>query len=275
MENKEKTIICSCKKELNLTTFKKTHFKDCKIFKNKFSEFDYKMVLLLKKYIINNEDLLLVRFLLTRYIKCIDKEINNYNNKKNSFKNNSETFPNYMTTKINEEEKGSINKIRILNKDNINSLNDNCLKEGNVVLNEDIKNKKNNIFDIFLKDDFNISNSLINNNGINKNKAVFNNRNEKYKNKCEDQIIKNSIKNNYIFSSMHPNMNIKEPFENEINNTDFTELEINHSKSFKSDLKINNKKINKFANRKIPKSVLERRKKYGKFSIEKLNEEDF
>ena len=153
-KEKNNNILCTCKKEFNITLFKKTHYKECQAFKNKFKEFDLRMVTLLKKFIVDNEDFYLVKFLLTGYIKLINKMINDYNKKIKEMENDTEKYNEHMT-KDNEKEIVNIKEEKILNNDN------------------SIENK--NIFNVFLKD--NISKRIKKNNDLNLNNSIYNNIN--------------------------------------------------------------------------------------------------
>ena len=80
----DKKIKCCCKNLFNKNQFE-NHFKKCELFKQKFKQFDTKLVLLLKEFK-NIEDLNYVKYLLKSFIKLIDsklkssKDINSFQN---------------------------------------------------------------------------------------------------------------------------------------------------------------------------------------------------
>ena len=76
-------IKCLCGKKFNKIEFK-THYKKCILFFERFKNLDMRISFLLNKYLSNKENIILVRYLFTRYIKLIDKKI--YSNKKTSKK---------------------------------------------------------------------------------------------------------------------------------------------------------------------------------------------
>ena len=236
-KEKNNNILCTCKKEFNITLFKKTHYKECQAFKNKFKEFDLRMVTLLKKFIVDNEDFYLVKFLLTGYIKLINKMINDYNKKIKEMENDTEKY-NDHTTKDNEKEIVNIKEEKIVNKENINNKINKENKEDNLGLNNDNRIENKNIFNVFLKD--NISNRLKKNNDLNLNNSIYN------------------------------NINIENPYDYEKNNKGFNACKNDSSK-------FNNNKSNNFNNTKKKKSFQKRRELYPeiKKKLKKLNEEDF
>ena len=210
---------------------------------NKFKDFDFNMSLLLKEYILNNEDLFLVRFLLTRFVKLVNKKIND----NNKMKNKEEKTPNYITIKNDEEKKENIIKRQKFNNDYSNNK---IYNKNLVIYNE---NAKKNEFDIFLEDNYN--NNLIKNRGFNKNESNIKEKYEKRKNP------------NYF-------VKFENQFEHKINNIDIWKN--NPSKSYNNRLnksaKINNISNNgKNNNKKLKKSVLERRKYYPEIRKNLLN----
>ena len=87
MINKSKNNIkCECGIFFKAKAFKK-HFKNCNLFIKKYIKFDYKISRLLGEYLLNKENLTLVRFLMKRYVKLIEKKIIENNKEKNN-KNN-------------------------------------------------------------------------------------------------------------------------------------------------------------------------------------------
>ena len=87
-----KNIKCLCGeifKEIHL----KKHIKDCLPFLKKFKLFDFKIARILDKYLLEEENIFLVKYLLKRYVKIIDHQI------KKRLKSN-ETY-----NKINEDKK--------------------------------------------------------------------------------------------------------------------------------------------------------------------------
>ena len=137
--NKEDNIKCVCHKNYNIFDFQK-HFNKCKLFRNKFEKFDFKIYMTLKEYIVDKEDLNLVKFLLNRYAYLIDKLINI------KIKKNTDNFPNQNTESIFE--KSNKNKINneYNNKPINNTLNGEDIQNNNFTLNNFIisKNQNNN-----------------------------------------------------------------------------------------------------------------------------------
>ena len=82
MENGNKEFHCLCNKEYDKKSFK-AHYKNCSMFKQKFSKFDNAISLLLKEFSHNENELNFVIFLLKRYIKIISNEIKKIKNEKN------------------------------------------------------------------------------------------------------------------------------------------------------------------------------------------------
>lgn len=67
-----KNIYCECGLSFDEDTFE-NHFKICIIFKNRYEDFDYKLMLLLKKYSIDYNSLIHLKNILQGWIKLIDK----------------------------------------------------------------------------------------------------------------------------------------------------------------------------------------------------------
>ena len=72
-------IICKCGNKFKKKIFKK-HYKNCQSFINKFNKFDFYISNLLKEYLFDKDNLLLIEFMMKRYIKLIEKKIKEYNN---------------------------------------------------------------------------------------------------------------------------------------------------------------------------------------------------
>ena len=108
---------CICDESQDNDTFK-THFKNCRLFREKFEDIDFKISILLKEC-----NPILIKNYLLRYVKMIDNNIN-----KNKGKN--ERTPGIISTKNNINDSSlfskqietKINKINIKDniKDNIN-----------------------------------------------------------------------------------------------------------------------------------------------------------
>ena len=67
-------IICVCKKSMTEGEFK-IHFSKCNDFINNFKNFDIQLGELLKSYSEPNENLVIIKFLLSQYISVLDKKI--------------------------------------------------------------------------------------------------------------------------------------------------------------------------------------------------------
>lgn len=223
-------IKCICKKELDINSFKK-HFKKCKLFLQEFNKFDFKISILLREYLINKNNCFLVIFLLKRYIKLIEKIINELdnNNKEDiiSYDSSKNEFNKiYLEDNLNKsincfDSKKELKDVVINNyKDNLNYFADN-IKQKNFVNNQGnenilynkinkIKNdeNKNNDSD---KKDKNIDN-------INENRSfeepkyiIQNNKNESYYNEdinfdgnkninCNENVKKINVSDNNIYN---------------------------------------------------------------------------
>ena len=129
MENGNKEFHCLCNKEYDKKSFKE-HYKNCSIFKQKFSKFDNTISLLLKEFSHDENELNLVIFMLKRYIKIISNEIKKIKNEKNK---------NYI--KIGENDFYKNQYDNILNRNNNFQVNDELFvskdrfKKGNFLLN--------------------------------------------------------------------------------------------------------------------------------------------
>ena len=130
VHNKIKKIKCTCGYFFKKKEFKK-HFKRCPYFLDKFTKFDYKISRLIGQYLINKDNLNIVRFLMKRYIKIIDKKIIEYNEEveKVNEKNNILKYNNtpYDISDIPENEN---QKTLILDKDKNNGLNMKFITQG-------------------------------------------------------------------------------------------------------------------------------------------------
>ena len=83
-------IKCLCGNEFNKSEFK-NHFRNCKIFFNRFKHMDMRISLLLNKYLAEKENIILVKYLFKRYIKLIENKIN-LDNLSEIHKNNKNYF---------------------------------------------------------------------------------------------------------------------------------------------------------------------------------------
>ena len=102
----DENINCLCGGEYTQKDFKK-HYTFCNVFKERFSNFDLKMTMLLKNN--TKEDLLFIQILLKRYIKIISNLLNeNYGYKKNKF---NDEINNYNYCNKNQNFIKNINKI--------------------------------------------------------------------------------------------------------------------------------------------------------------------
>ena len=73
----KRIIKCVCGKEFKKINFKK-HYKICELFLDKYNIFDYKISKILGEYLFDKKNLILIRFLIERYLKLIDKKIKEY-----------------------------------------------------------------------------------------------------------------------------------------------------------------------------------------------------
>ena len=80
-------IICICGNDFDKFEFK-NHYKKCKFFFDRFKNLDMRISFLLNKYLSIKENIVLVRYLFTRYIKLIDKKIYSNEIKRQKYKNN-------------------------------------------------------------------------------------------------------------------------------------------------------------------------------------------
>ena len=188
-------IKCICGNEFEEKKFKK-HFRNCNSFLNKFYKFDYKISRLLDEYIVKKEYLLLVRFLVKRYIKRIDEIIKQYKNEinynimnkeKNLGKIINDTDEINIQGNENEYIKNNVNHNFISNKND-------CVDTPYTFKNSNKNDKTNNnkeelpkdnqtpmpMPDNFNQDDYNNINNHYNNNNnpeINRNSNNNNNNN--------------------------------------------------------------------------------------------------
>ena len=98
----EKEIMCECGQLFAESKFK-THFKTCKPLIDKYTDFDFKMIQLIKTYLNSRENLIIIKFFLERYIKILNyklKKIFDYkipffgkDLNKNKQQNNVKSFP--------------------------------------------------------------------------------------------------------------------------------------------------------------------------------------
>jgi len=155
-------IRCLCGKVFDEKNFK-FHYKYCKLFLNKFTKFDFAIARTLKKYLYNKENLFIIKFMLKRYIKLIEKKIKEFKThnilcQKNNFMNKNIIYDNMYNYNYNFN--NSINNSFNNNNNNINnniynlankkieffkskssSFNINCFKGNN---NNNIKNNEYN-----------------------------------------------------------------------------------------------------------------------------------
>ena len=253
-------IKCICHKLLDINTFKK-HFKKCQSFLHVFNPFDYKITVLLREYLTNEDNLYLIRFLFKQYIKFIDIKIKekilentlNDNDNKNlaiiSNSKNKKRFTNIIeknnSFKI-EESKNNDNEHNLFYRQFKNNINNNKLKICNNGYFTYLENKNNNLDKNYEK--LNISNNE--NNELNKNK--------------NNDFIK-------CFSFPRLSIDLNNYYNNGDNNN---ELDNN-----RNSINVNNgnKKSNKKNQKYIKKSIIERSKNYESIreSLKILNENDF
>ena len=144
---KNEEILCICNNKYELNKFDK-HYKECLLFKNKFSEFDSKINILLKKYSNNEKELTLVIYLFKSYISLMELKLQKLrkeniknieiNNKINKKENKSEIKQENNKLEIKQE----INKIES-NKSEIPEINKPEIRDNN-----ENKSNKNNINNI-------------------------------------------------------------------------------------------------------------------------------
>ena len=87
-------IICTCGFKIKEKEFK-SHYKKCKPFINKFTKFDFKIASTIEEYVIDRDNIFIVKYLFKRYLKRINNKIKEYekefkkkyNNKEDELKN--------------------------------------------------------------------------------------------------------------------------------------------------------------------------------------------
>ena len=120
-------IKCICGNEFEEKFFKK-HYRKCTLFINKFNKFDYKISILLEEYLFEIKNIFIIRYLMKRYLKLIDKRIIKYNNEINDYFNkpkNKEEKNNDISDSIRNNKKSDSPKkdIKIVNNILTESLN--------------------------------------------------------------------------------------------------------------------------------------------------------
>ena len=302
-------IECICGKIFEIKIFK-NHFRKCKEFIHKFKKFDYYMIIFIKEYLKDKKYIILLKFLLRRYIKLLDIKIKEFTNTINNNINIIETIVNTKTPRSNETTNNyTLDSKNIKDKTDENNYS--------FLFDQVFNNNKNNITDIKNNDNFNNNySSNISNYGINQSKINYNiekNNNLYIDINNENKSNINTFSKNFTFKdNKHTDKNFKNTNLNFIphntfnnndnkninifNNISYNNYEIPHMKNellnnniekskilnFKNNpinqIKIN-EKSNNFNNNniKIKNSVLERRKNMGLIqkSIRKLDENDF
>ena len=89
-----KDIICTCGLKIKEKEFR-NHYKKCKPFINKFTKFDYKIASTIEEYVIDRDNIYIIKYLFKRYLKRINNKIKEYekefkkqyNNKEDELKN--------------------------------------------------------------------------------------------------------------------------------------------------------------------------------------------
>ena len=84
--NEDDSIKCVCGKKYELDNFI-NHFNKCELFYIQYKDFDFKIVQLLKQFITSRESLIIIIFLLNRFIESLKNKL-----KKNNFKNKLKYF---------------------------------------------------------------------------------------------------------------------------------------------------------------------------------------
>ena len=239
-------IKCVCEQNYDCREFKK-HFKECKSFLIKFDKFDFKIRMLLKEYIVDKEDINLVKFLLKTFYKYIDKiiSINNQENPENipiqKIEKDKKLKQDIMEEiKIKKDYYIKPNK-NILYDDNIQNNNNNINQENNI-----INNSKNNI-NIYKNNNFNtirIENCNRNN--------IFTNKEDKKSEYKQNNKIKNERNEFSLFENNEDNNNQKylkfnkdksvSPFKN--NNICNNNYNNNYNHNYFNNYKNYHKKIN-------------------------------
>lgn len=268
-------IKCVCGETNNFNDFKK-HFKKCKSFLNKFGKFDFKMRMLLKEYIVEKEDFILMRFILKVYSHLISKiiDINNQENTGYIYNQKNETEEKLDNSFLEKEKKFKVDynneqRKNVLKDDNI--YNNNVKPDNNLISNnKNIQNFNNNInFNFFEQENDNIDKNIFKKiedlkNEYKKNNKKYNERNgfnlfENNKDNGEQKIIEEFHKYKSVNPIQNNNNNIEQNFD-----------------YYRSQINPNNNRFNK-KGKKIKKSVIERRIFYEqtKNSLRKLDEDDF
>ena len=150
-------IQCTCGIKYNKKEFKQ-HFRNCKLFLEKYKDFDFKISTIISKYFKYRKTESIIIFLLERYIKLIKHKINKnkLNIKRNLSENNLNKDNAEPLYKINKE-----NSIDNNNNSNLNIQNFNLLSKLNYKTNND-----------FNKENKNLDESLMRNNCIIRKKKI-------------------------------------------------------------------------------------------------------
>ena len=228
-------IVCVCKQKFNKKEFKK-HHKNCKIFKQKFYDFDLRIAYLLKKFLLVKENASIIKFLFQRYIKLLEhkfkiKEVAkiNVNNNINEINQNKEMQKQNLYQELygndNEIEDDFSNRLSFKgmeqnnNNNNINDLykqNNNININGKGVLpnNQLNNNYMNKSAPFQINNLYNMQYQQYNNFGLDINKSVSfnipNNNSIEQGYNCNNDIysvIQKNNNNNFAGNQKHFNLN--------------------------------------------------------------------
>ena len=196
-------IKCICGVEFNRKEFKK-HFRNCNRFLNKFKDFDLKIGNILAKYLKNKYGTI-IKFLLQRYIKLINKKMKSSEDQNNIRKIKTEESK--KNTNNKNENNYIINPMFIeMEKEKKKNNNNNLFLENNNSNNAFIK-KNNNINPFFQQNNnVNIKNNQ-NNNNFNYSDNTFNFNNLNYRTNNNNNIPYNRMTNNLNTFQMNNNNN--------------------------------------------------------------------
>lgn len=82
-------IICTCGLKIKEKEFR-NHYKKCKPFINKFTKFDFKIASTIEEYVIDRDNIYIVKYLFKRYLKRINNKIKEYEKEFKKQYNNKE-----------------------------------------------------------------------------------------------------------------------------------------------------------------------------------------
>jgi len=196
-----KTIKCICGTNFIEKKFN-SHIKVCQQFLKKFTIFDYKISSLLQKYLSDEENIYLVKFLFKRYIYLINHKIKSIQKDKNA--KDEETTQNHDEIIINKSSQQNIEKNINKSKNDIHFYNpDNFIKNANSDINKE-KEKKIKLKITNINNGISKLMTLLSSDEIRKSNIDFDINNIEYINSNKKENI---FENNLIFKDRQFNIN--------------------------------------------------------------------